>query len=129
MFDDIALLKDLPSGSLKILEMFCQIKEFQKWDILIKKWSRSQSMYVLKYWLLEAYDDTWILWQILPWEVVWEMALYEKDNIRSASVRAIEDSMAIELQNFSIETILMKHPKIFEELKTTIALRKLENWD
>lgn len=127
MFEWIELFSSLNREALNTLEMFCQERQVSAWEILFNKWDESNSMYIVKTWKLEAYDENWILWSINLQEFVWEMSLLDEPKIRTASVRVLEDSDLIVLLWFSIEQLSKKHPEILVEIRKVINLRKEQN--
>jgi len=123
MFEWIELFNSLSEEEKSTLSMFCQIRNLKSWDILFKEWEEANSMYILKSWLLEAYRDNKILWNINPWEVVWEMAIMKWNWKRSASVKALKDSSLITILSFSVKELTQKHPDITEKLMDIIKKR------
>lgn len=127
MFEWIELFSSLNESELKTLELFCQDRFIEKWEILFEEWEEANSMYVVKSWLLEAYVWDEVLWSINPWECVWEMAIFEWHNKRTASVRALEDTSMIVFVAFSIEDLAKKHPSILNSIKEVILKRRKQN--
>lgn len=127
MFEWIELFSSLSNEEIKTLEMFCQQRDYKAWEILFNIWDEASAMYIVKSWLLEAYNYDKILWTISPWWFVWEMALFLIPKIRTASVKAVENSTVITLLSFSINELLKKHPEIFEKIKWVIEQRNEQN--
>lgn len=127
MLEWISLFSSLSKKELDTLSLFCQERDILKWEILFSEWEESSSMYVLKSWLLEAYKSDRVLWQIKPWEFVWEMSLFEWNKLRTASVKALEDSGIIILLAFSIKSLSDNHPEILQKIKEIIVKRKEQN--
>ena len=127
MFEWIELFSSLDKETLNTLELFCQERQVIAWEVLFNKWDESNSMYIVKSWKLEAYDEYKVLWVIKPQEFVWEMSLLEEPKIRTASVRVVEDGNLIVLLWFSIEQLSEKHPKILNEIRKVIEIRKKQN--
>lgn len=130
MFEWIELFSSLSKDTLNTLEMFCQERFVKNGDVLFNKWDESNSMYIVKTWKLEAYDENGFLWFIYPQWFVWEMSLFSNTKIRTASVRALIDSNLIVLLWFSIEQLWIKHPEILDQIKLVIEeRRKQNNWN
>lgn len=127
MFENIELFSSLSKNAISSLEMFCQERKIASWEILFHKWEESTSMYIVKSWKLQAYDGDKVLWYIKSWEFVWEMALFDEPKVRSASVKAVEDTELIILLSFSIDQLSRSHPEIVSEIKKVIEERKRQN--
>lgn len=127
MFEWIELFSSLWEKELETLSLFCQQRLMKSWEILFNKWEESTSMYIIKSWTLQVYDNDKILWTIKPWEFVWEMSLFDKSKVRTASVKAIEDSIVIILLSFSLNELSHKHPEILEKIRKVINERKIKN--
>lgn len=127
MLQWISLFSSLSEKELETLSLFCQERDVLKWEILFNEWEESSSMYVLESWLLEAYKSDRVLWQIRPWEFVWEMSLFEWNKLRTASVKALDDSKIIILLDFSIKDLSNRHPEILNKIKDIILVRKEQN--
>ena len=128
MFEWITLFDCLSLKEKESLSLFCQQRDLKSWEILFHEWEEANSMYILKEWLLEAFIDEKILWQINVWEIVWEMAILENTKKRSASVRAIKDSKLVVFLSFSIKDLISKHPEIYNKLLKIVKDRKNLNF-
>lgn len=128
MFEWIELFAWLSWLELSTLEIFCQQRSFEKWEILFNMWEEASAMYILKSWLLEVYNYDKIIWSINPWDVVWEMAIFLAHKTRTASVKAVEKSNVITLLSFSIHELWLKHPEILSKIKKVIEERNIKNW-
>lgn len=124
MFEWIELFNNLSSSEKSNLEIFCQLREVKRWEIIFNEWDDATSMYIVKSWLLEAYNYEKILWTIWVWELIWEMALFWDYSKRSASVKCLEDWVLIVMLDFYIKELTSKHPDILEKIKETISKRK-----
>lgn len=127
MFEGIELFNWLSASELSTLEMFCQERCFEKWEILFNMWEEATAMYILKSWLLAVYNYEKILWTIHNWDIVWEMAIFSAHKTRIASVKAIEKSNVITLLSFSIDELSLKHPEIVSKIKKVIEVRNIKN--
>lgn len=128
MFEWISLFNDLTTNEKSNLEIFCQERILNAWELLFNEWDEATSMYIIKSWFLEAYNDSWILWTITDWEFVWEMALYSWNNKRrNASVKALKDTALIVILDFSIKELTNKYPEIREKIKNIVENRIIEN--
>ena len=127
MFEWIELFSNLSKQEQDTMSLFCQERQVKAWEILFNKWEESNSMYIVKTWLLEAYDEDKILGIIKPKEFVWEMSIFEKPKVRTASVKALENSNLIVLLSFSISELTKKHPDILEKIRKVIEDRKKQN--
>ncbi len=124
MFEWIEFFNNLSSSEKSNLEIFCQLREVKKWEIIFSEWDDATSMYIVKSWLLEAYSYEKILWTIWTWELIWEMALFWDHSKRSASVKCLEDWVLIVMLAFSIKELTSKHPDMLKKIKETISKRK-----
>lgn len=127
MLENIELFSSLSKDAINSLEIFCQERKIASWEVLFEKWEESTSMYIVKTWKLQAYDGGKVLWYINPQEFVWEMALFDEPKVRSASVKALEDTQVIILLSFSIDQLSRTHPEIVSEIKRVIEHRKKQN--
>lgn len=127
MLEWIELFSSLWSGEISTLEMFCQSRQIKAWEVLFEKWDESTSMYIVKEGLLEAYITNKVLWNIKVWEFVWEMAIFNEPKLRTASVRAVENSEVIILLSFSIQQLAKTNPEIVQKIQNVIAQRNEEN--
>lgn len=127
MFENIELFNTLSPDAIKTLEMFCQERKVLAWEVFFNKWEDSTSMYIVKSWKLQVYDGDKILGYVKSWEFVWEMSIFDEPKVRSASVRAIEDTEVIVLLSFSIDQLSKTHPEIVLEIKKVIEERKRQN--
>ena len=127
----LELLNDLTQEERDNLEVFCQERFLQVWELLFREWESASSMYILKQWELEVFvEKDWeevILWNIIAEDIVWEMALFLDRDARMANARAIEDSTVITLLDFSIKELTDKHPEILEKINKIIEDRKVQN--
>jgi CRP-like cAMP-binding protein len=55
------------------------------------------------------------------------MALFDEPKVRSASVKAVEDTELIILLSFSIDQLSRSYPEIVSEIKKVIEERKRQN--
>lgn len=127
MLKNINLFSFLPKDSLVQLELFCQERILNTWEILFLKWEDSTWMYIVKSWKLEVYDENKIYWYINPWDFVWEMALFSLDKKRTASVKAVEQTSIIVLLDFAIKELWQKHPEILLQIQDVIQKRETIN--
>lgn len=127
MLEGIELFWVLNQSEKSMLEMFCQKREYNKWDILFSQWEEASAMYILKSGLLEVYNYDKILWTIQPWDMVWEMALFSNNKKRTAWVKCLEKSTVIALLSFSIHELWLKHPEILKKIQTMIEERNKKN--
>ncbi len=127
MLENIDFFSFLPKESISNLEMFCQERNLNTWEILFSKWEESTWMYVVKTWKLEVYDENKIYWYINSWDFVWEMALFSLDKKRTASVKAVEQTSIIVLLDFAIKELWQKHPEILTQIQDIIQKREIIN--
>jgi len=127
MFEWIDLFSSLSRKDLQTLELFCQERMFNNWEVLFELWEESTSMYIVVSWTLQAYIGDKILWNITSWEFVWEMSIFDEPKLRSASVRAIENTRVITLLSFSLNQLWKNNPEIISKIKDVINQRKKQN--
>ncbi len=127
MFENIELFSSLSETEISTLEMFCQEKIVEPWELLFSLWEDATAMYILKSWLLEVYNYEKTLWYIHPGNFFWEMAIFSAHKTRTAFVKVIEKSEIISLLLFSINELSLKHPDIVKKIKQVIEERKLQN--
>lgn len=131
MFDNTKILKDLSENEKNNLEIFCQEKSLEAWDILFNEGDDANAMYILQEWEVAVYKTidwkTNLLWNILAEDILWEMAIFWGKEKRMASAKAIKDSVLIVLLDFSIKELTSKHPEIMEKIKEIIELRNIAN--
>ena len=127
MFENIKLFFDLSPEELKTLKMFCQKRNYNQWEIIFSKWDDANAMYVLKKWLLQVESDKKILWYIKPWDIFWEMWIFNQQKIRTATIKVIENSEIIVILDFSINKLWNDHPEILNKIKNIIDKRNQLN--
>lgn len=127
MLEWIELFSSLNQDSLNTLAMFCQQRRVASGEVLFRKWEESTSMYIVISWKLEVFDGERVLWFVKSWEFVWEMSLFSEPKVRTASVKALEDTNVIVLLAFSIDQLGNKHPEILEQIRKVIEERKKKN--
>ena len=127
MLEGIDLFSSLNKASLDTLSMFCQQRRVKSWDILFSKWEESTSMYIVISGKLEVFDEQRVLWFVNAWEFVGEMSLFTEPKVRSASVKAIEDTNLVVLLGFSIEQLSQTHPEILNQIRKVIEERDKKN--
>lgn len=127
MLEWIELFSSLKAGEISTLEMFCQTRQIKAWEVLFEKWDESNSMYIVKNGLLEAYIVNKVLWNIKVGEFVWEMAIFNEPKVRTASVRAVVDTEVIILLSFSIQQLSKTNPEIVQKIQDVIAERNIKN--
>lgn len=127
MLEWIELFSSLKAGEISTLEMFCQSRQIKAWEVLFEKWDESNSMYIVKNGLLEAYIVNKVLWNIKTGEFVWEMAIFNEPKVRTASVRAVEDTEVIILLSFSVQQLSKSNPEIVQKIQDVIQERNAKN--
>lgn len=127
MLEGIDLFSSLNKDSLDTLSMFCQQRRVKSWDILFSKWEESTSMYIVISGKLEVFDDQRVLWFVNAWEFVWEMSLFTEPKVRTASVKAVQDTNLVVLLGFSIEQLSQTHPEILDQIRRVIEERNKKN--
>ena len=127
MFEGIKLFETLSEDDLKNLALFCQERTVQEWEVLFQQWDESNSMYVVKNGLLQAYTYEKILGTIQSGEIVGEMAVFNEPQHRMASVKALQKSDLIVIISYSLEQLVKKHPNIVQKIQTVIEERKKKN--
>lgn len=131
MFDNTKILNDLSEKEKQDLEVFCQKKIIQKWEILFNENEEANAMYILQEWEIEVYKNiNWkdiLLWNILAEDILWEMAIFRENGKRMATAKAIKESKLIVLLSFSIKELTKKHPEILNKIKEIIEIRNIQN--
>lgn len=127
MFSNIDFFSELTEKELETFWLFCQKRKFSNWEVIFEKWDDATAMYLIDNWFLEVIDENKILWVVKAWDIVWEMALFWKNNKRTATVKAISDSVVIVILRFSIDELIKKHPFIYQKIKNIIEKRLEEN--
>ncbi len=127
MLEGVELFSSLNSQDLNTLKMFCQERRVRSGEILFHKWDESTSMYIVTSGKLEVCDGEKILWFIKPGEFVGEMSIFTEPKLRSASVKAVEDTTLVVLLAFSIEQLGKTHPNILTEIRAVIEQRNKKN--
>lgn len=127
MLEGIELFSSLNKQDLNTLRMFCQERRVRSGETLFHKWDESTSMYIVTSGKLEVFDGEKILWFIKPGEFVGEMSIFTEPKLRSASVKAVEDTTLVVLLAFSIEQLGKTHPNILTEIRAVIEERNKKN--
>ncbi len=127
----VTIFSELTSSELQNLEIFCQERIVQSWELLIKQGDEGNSMYIVKAWLFEVYKEEFaiktVLWLIKTWDFVWEMAIFGNVKKRMASVKAVENSRVIVLLEFALKDLCSKYPDLYNKISVIINKRIEEN--
>ncbi len=128
---DVELLSSLTWDEISFLESISQKRSLKTWEILFNKWDEATALYILLEWKLEAYLDNQeeeiILWEIKAEDIVWEMWLLSEKKLRTASIRAIENSILLIILPFAIDNLKQNHPEIIWKISNIIEKRKRDN--
>lgn len=127
MLEGVELFSSLRPEALNTLSIFCQERRVKTWEILFHKWDESSSMYIVTSGKLEVFDGEKILWVVKTWEFVGEMSIFTEPKLRSASVKALEDSNLVVLLAFSVEQLGKTHPEILTQIREVIEQRNKKN--
>lgn len=127
MLDNIKIFDSLSKEEKDILSLFIQKRILDPGEHLFYEWDEGNAMYIVESWLLEAYVEDKVLWQIWPQEFVWEMALFFENKKRIASVRALKKTEVYVILSFSLDELWKKHPEIIEKIKSVISFRMNKN--
>ncbi len=127
MFEGIDLFSSLTQEEQDKLSLFCQLRYVKSWEVLFEEGDTSTSMYIVKKWLLQAFTWERLLWKIGPSEIVWEMALFDEPQYRSATVSAVDDTELIVILTYSLEQLIQKHSDIIAKIRAVIQKRKSQN--
>ncbi|MGE4443821.1 MAG: Crp/Fnr family transcriptional regulator [Candidatus Altimarinota bacterium] len=127
MLEGIELFSSLNQDSLNTLAMFCQQRRVASGEVLFRKGEESTSMYIVISGKLEVFDGERVLGFVKSGEFVGEMSLFSEPKVRTASVKALEDTNVIVLLAFSIDQLGDKHPEILEQIRKVIEERKKKN--
>lgn len=134
MLSDISFFSSLSESELSNLELFCQLRRLNEWEILFNENDEATALYIVKSWKLKAsrLRSDWenILWFIDEWWLVWEMAFYDIDLVskrRTATVSAVEPTDVIVIMNYSIQELSNRHNDIYNKIVSIVESRKKDN--
>lgn len=101
------------------------LKDFKKWETIIKEWEKSNNAYILLSWIVWIYRWEKNISTIFEWDIFWEIALVLNEP-RTATIKAETDVKTLVLNNDFFEEFLKNSPK-WEYIKTTILNRIIQN--
>ncbi|MDP5039223.1 MAG: cyclic nucleotide-binding domain-containing protein [Candidatus Gracilibacteria bacterium] len=127
MFSNIDFFSELTEKELETFGLFCQKRKFSNGEVIFEKGDDATAMYLIDNGFLEVIDENKILGVVKAGDIVGEMALFGKNNKRTATVKAISDSVVIVILRFSIDELIKKHPFIYQKIKNIIEKRLEEN--
>ena len=127
MFSNIPLLNNLSDSDKRSLEDFVQTRSLSDGEILFNEWDPANSLYFVVEWKLEVISRGNVLWYINIGDIVWEMAIFWDDSIRSATAKSCWDTKVLVIMWFSIKEIWMSNPDLLNKLKDIINERKNKN--
>lgn len=119
IFEDVndEIIKDFINNSI--------LKEFKKWETIIKEWENSNNAYILLNWIVWIYRWEKNISTIFEWDIFWEIALVLNEP-RTATIKAETDIKTLVLNNDFFEEFL-KSSQNWEYIKTTILNRIIQN--
>lgn len=132
ILDNLSILETLTQEDRDKLAIFCQERFLQKWDVLFEEWEEWNAMYFLKTGKIDIFKkiagEKTKIWTAVAEEILWEMTLFQsKDNKRSATGIASENSLLVVILWFSIDELKHKHPDVIEKIKEIIEYRNTQN--
>ena len=131
LFDWLKILWSLSDEDKKNLEVFCQERFLESWEILFREWEDANAMYILKNGSVSIYkDDLWEkkeLWMVSAEEILWEMALFWGWWKRMATAEALETTELITILSFSLKELTIKHPELMSKIQEVIEERNMSN--
>lgn len=127
----LELLKDLTQNEKSNLELFCQEKFLWKGEVLFREWDDANAMYILASGdmeVLKTLDNKDVkLWEVAAEEIIWEMAIFWKNNKRMATAIAKNDCVLITILEFSVKELTDKYPNLLQKIQDIIEERTVNN--
>lgn len=131
MLGKLEILKDLSNEQKNNLELFCQEKFLNPWDVLFQQWEEANAMYILASWKIEVSNTidgkNVILWVVQAEEIIWEMALFWDSKKRMATATAQTQCILITILDFSIKELTKQYPALLENIQKIIEERTINN--
>lgn len=128
---DLELLKDLSDQQKDNLELFCQQKFLEAWEVLFRQWDEANAMYILASGKIEVSNTInskkVVLWDVQAEEIIWEMALFWESKYRMATAQAKTDCVMITILDFSIKELTKQFPALLEKIQKIIEERTINN--
>ncbi len=127
-----AIFRDLQEEDLTRLAGGLVRREFQRGESLITMGEEGDSMFVLVEGLVYVYADVKgdgsevRVAQVIPGQFFGEMSLLTGEH-RSATVKAVSDSVAYEITKDSMTELFRARPSLAETISAVIAERKVRN--
>lgn len=130
-FKDIDIFSPISETDQENLSDFCQIQVLQAWDILFREGDEPNALYIILSWKLSIKKDKngqrVEIAELDAGKLVGEMAFFGEPPHRSATVIAKEISSLIVILHFSLQQMLAKYPKLYDDVKMIIEQRTYEN--
>lgn len=131
LLQKVPLFGNLDKAQLESILKVSQIREFKKDSVLLRQGDKGDALYLVitgrvKAVLLAEDGREVILASMEPGEVVGEMALFDLDEVRSATVIATEDSTLLSLSGKQFLAALRENPYIAVNLIRTLTERLKE---
>lgn len=131
MLKDLELLKDLSDQQKDNLELFCQQKFLEAWEVLFRQWDEANAMYILASGKIEVSNTInskkVVLGDVQAEEIIWEMALFWESKYRMATAQAKTDCVMITILDFSIKELTKQFPALLEKIQKIIEERTINN--
>lgn len=128
---DLELLKELSDEQKNNLELFCQQKFLEAWEVLFRQWDEANAMYILASWKIEVSNTInskkVVLGDVQAEEIIWEMALFWDSKYRMATAIAKTQCVMITILDFSIKELTSKYPALLEKIQKIIEERTINN--
>ena len=128
---DLELLKDLSDQQKDNLELFCQQKFLEAWEVLFRQWDEANAMYILASGKIEVSNTInskkIVLGDVQAEEIIWEMALFWESKYRMATAQAKTDCVMITILDFSIKELTKQFPALLEKIQKIIEERTINN--
>jgi len=128
---DLELLKELSDEHKNNLELFCQQKFLEAWEVLFRQWDEANAMYILASWKIEVSNTInskkVVLGDVQAEEIIWEMALFWDSKYRMATAIAKTQCVMITILDFSIKELTSKYPALLEKIQKIIEERTINN--
>ncbi len=127
VLDTVPFFDSLQESDRQHLSYFCQKQEIPKGQVLFSQWDEPNAFYVVVSGAFSVHQDTdgvvKELGPVMPWDILWEMALFWDNEKRNATVAAKEDSSVITILDFSIKELAKNNPEILEKIQKVIQDR------
>ena len=123
-FNDLELFASLTLADREKLSSFCQMRELQKWETLMREWEEASSMYLIVAGEFSVEKQGVVTNSLSAWDIVWEIAFLEKKEKRNATITCTSDWVIVAIIDYAISQMFEKYPDLYDKIWSIVSERQ-----